>query len=268
MSPENVTTVSLRQFKKTGRKIVCITAYDCPTAQMLNRAGADVILVGDSLGMTVLGHETTIPVTMEDMVRHTRAVVRGNAGCLVTADMPFLSCGAGDERAVLNAGRLLQEGGAHAVKIEGGEFAAPLVGKMARAAIPVMGHIGLTPQSVFQLGGYRIQGRGNAAAERLRRDARVLQDAGIFALVLECIPAELAGEISRELEIPTIGIGAGPDCDGQVLVCHDLLGISTGVNPKFVKRYAEVGEISLKAFSEFAREVRAGKFPGPEHSFK
>ncbi|MEA1926762.1 MAG: 3-methyl-2-oxobutanoate hydroxymethyltransferase [Candidatus Auribacterota bacterium] len=262
-----VTVATLRKKKKRGEKIVTLTAYDYFTSRMMNEAGIDLILVGDSLGMVVLGYENTVPVTMDDMLHHTRAVVRGNSRCLVVADMPFLSYQVSDEEALHNAGRLIQEAGAHAVKLEGGEEMAPLVGKMVRAGIPVLGHIGLLPQDILKDGAYIVRGKSNGSAERLLWDARSLEEAGAFAVVLECVAAKAAGDITTAISIPTIGIGSGPLCDGQILVTHDMLGIYDQLKPKFVKQYAQVNEIMLQAFREYKEEVEEGIFPGEEHSF-
>ncbi len=263
-TPKQVRTTTLKQRKARGEKIAMLTAYDASMARWLDQAGVDVLLVGDSLGTVIMGLPTTIPVTMDVMVHHTRAVVRGVERALVVADLPFLSWQISREEAMRNAGRLLQEGGAAAVKLEGGQDAA-VIRRLVDAGIPVMGHLGLTPQSVHQLGGYVTQGRGEAAAARIREEARKMAEAGAFALVLECVPAALAGEITRELAIPTIGIGAGPDCDGQVLVSYDAFGLYPGAVPSFVKRYAELGEVVLNATRAYIEDVRSGRFPaGPE----
>jgi 3-methyl-2-oxobutanoate hydroxymethyltransferase len=262
-----VTTATLRKKKREGKKIVTLTAYDYFTSRLLNQAGIDLILVGDSLGMVVLGYENTIPVTMADMLHHTRAVVRGNSRCLVVADLPFLSCHISDEEALRNAGRLIQEAGAHAVKLEGGREAASLVKKMVRAGIPVLGHIGLLPQDILKEGAYLVRGKDEESAAGLLKDARALEEAGAFAVVLECVAARPAGEITKSLQIPTIGIGSGPLCDGQILVIHDLLGLYGSVRPKFAKPYADLQKGMLEAFAGYKREVEEGEFPGPEHSF-
>ena len=262
-----VTVAALKKKKGRGEKIVTLTAYDYFTSRMMNEAGIDLILVGDSLGMVVLGYENTVPVTMEDMLHHTRAVVRGNSRCLVVADMPFLSYRVSDEEALHNAGRFIQEAGAQAVKLEGGKEMAPLVHKMVRAGIPVLGHIGLLPQDILKDGAYIVRGKDSGSAERLLEDARALEEAGAFAVVLECVAAKVAGEITGALSIPTIGIGSGPLCDGQILVTHDLLGIFDRFKPKFVKQYAQVNEIMLKAFEAYKKDVEEGNFPGEEHSF-
>lgn len=256
-----VTTETLRASKTAGRPIVMITAYDHPSARLVDAAGVDAILVGDSLGMTVLGYDSTLPVTMDDVVRATAAVTRGAQRALVVADMPFMSYQASADTALGNAGRLLAEGGAQAVKLEGaGPEVLALVERMVRAGIPVMGHVGLTPQSVNTLGGYRTQAKESHAAARLIDECRALEAAGAFAIVLECIPAELAQRVSSLLSVPTIGIGAGAGCDGQVQVFHDLLGIGE-FTPRHAKRYAEVGEIILGAVAAYADDVRDRAFP-------
>ena len=242
-----------------------LTAYDYPTALAMDRAGIDAILVGDSLAMVVLGYATTLPVTMEDMLHHCKAVARGAQSPLLIGDMPFLSYQVSVPEAVRNAGRFLQEAGMDAVKLEGGRERLEAVRAIVAAGIPVMGHLGLTPQSINQLGGFRPQGRTAAAAKRLLEDARLLQDAGCFSIVLESVPARLAELISRRLSIPTIGIGAGNGCDGQVLVTHDLLGLFERFTPKFVKRYAHFYEDMERAFRDYMAEVKAKSFPGPEH---
>jgi 3-methyl-2-oxobutanoate hydroxymethyltransferase len=248
-------------------KIACLTAYDYPTARLLDEAGVDILLVGDSLAMVVLGYESTVPVTLEEMLHHTRAVRRGTRRALLVADMPFGSYHAEPGEAVRHAVRFLKEGGAEAVKIEGGERRVETIVRLVEAEIPVMAHIGLTPQSVHALGGFRVQGKSEAAAEQLLRDARAVEAAGAFSVVLESIPREVAAQITAELRIPTIGIGAGPDCDGQVLVIHDLLGLSFGHRPKFARRYANVGEIVSRAVAEYCRDVREGRFPSDEESY-
>lgn len=244
-----------------------VTAYDFPSARVCDEAGADVLLVGDSLGMVVQGHDTTLPVTVDDTVYHTSMVVRAKTRCLVVADMPFLSYQTSPQDAVRNAGRMIKEGGAQAVKIEGGREFLNTIGALTDASIPVMGHVGLTPQSVHRFGGFRVQGKTHEARTRIVEDAALLERAGCFAIVLEGMPFELAGEITASLTIPSIGIGAGPQCDGQVLVFHDLLGIETAPSPKFVKRYAELRQAMVGAISEFRREVRAGTFPDIDHSY-
>jgi 3-methyl-2-oxobutanoate hydroxymethyltransferase len=256
-----VTTTTFRSMKAAHQPIVMVTAYDAAAARLAESAGVDAILVGDSLGMTVLGYDSTLPVTMDDMVRHTAAARRGIARALLVADLPFLSFQVSPEDALRNAGRLMAEGGAHAVKLEGGAHIAPTVLRMTEAGIPVMGHLGLTPQSVHQLGGYRVQAKEADAARTLVDDCRALQTAGAFAVVLECIPAELAELVSAELDIPTIGIGAGAGCDGQVQVFHDLLGLGGAFTPRHAKRYAEVGDAIESAIAAYAADVRGGTFP-------
>jgi 3-methyl-2-oxobutanoate hydroxymethyltransferase len=253
--------------KRAGRPIVMITAYDLTSAQIAAAAGVDALLVGDSLGMVVLGHENTLPTTIEDMVLHTAAVTRADTGLPVIADMPYGSFHVSPDDTVRHAIRLVKEGGAIAVKVEGGRLRAGVIAALLAAEIPVMGHVGLTPQSIHRLGGYKVQGRGRGAAETLLDEARFLEEAGCFAVVLECVPSDLARRVSEQLTIPTIGIGAGPHCDGQVLVFHDLLGLFAGLAPRFVKRYAELGRDAVAAVGRYAEEVRTGAFPGPEHSF-
>jgi 3-methyl-2-oxobutanoate hydroxymethyltransferase len=254
-------------MKKRGEKIAMVTAYDYHSARVVDAAGIDVILVGDSLGMVIQGNENTLPVTVDDIVYHARLVRRADPRALVVADMPFLSYQVSTQDAVRNAGRLLKEGGAQAVKIEGGRQFLNTVGALADASIPVMGHLGLTPQSVHRFGGFRVQGRSDDAAQRLLEDASLLERAGCFALVLEGMPWELATEITAAVEIPTIGIGAGPGCDGQVLVFHDVLGIESELSPKFVKRYAELNDIMIDALASFRKEVKDGDFPDLDHSY-
>jgi 3-methyl-2-oxobutanoate hydroxymethyltransferase len=248
-------------------KITCLTAYDYPTARLLDEAGVDVLLVGDSLAMVVLGYETTLPVTLEEMLHHTRAVRRGTHHALLVADMPFGSYHDDPMEAVRHAVRFVKEAGAEAVKIEGGERRMDMIARLVEAEIPVMGHIGLTPQSVNAFGGFRVQGKTEEAGDQLLRDARAVEAAGAFAIVLESIPRELAAKITAELRIPTIGIGAGPDCDGQVLVINDLLGLSFGHKPKFTRRYADLGEIISRAAAEYCRDVQQGRFPSDEESY-
>jgi len=262
-----VTTINdLRSIKAEGRRFAMLTAYDYPTARILDEAGIPVILVGDSLANVVLGHPTTLPVTMEEMLHHTRAVARGAPNALVVGDLPFLSYQASEEEAIRNAGRFLKEAGAHAVKLEGGH--PELIERMVSAGIPVMGHLGLTPQSVHAMGGYRVQARTEEAAERLLADALQLEKAGVFSLVLEGVPSGVAERVTASIAVPTIGIGAGPHCDGQVLVLHDLLGLSFGKPAKFVKRYAELGDEISRAVTAFKDEVEEGAYPGPEHSYE
>jgi 3-methyl-2-oxobutanoate hydroxymethyltransferase len=251
----------------TERKIVSLTAYDTPTAAIVDQAGADVILVGDSLAMVVLGYETTLPVTVEEMLHHTRAVRRGVRRSLLVADMPFGSYHVDTADSLRHAMRFVKEAGAEAVKVEGGERRMELISRLVEAEIPVMGHIGLTPQSFHALGGFRVQGKTHEAAEQLFRDARAVEAAGAFAIVLESMPRELAAQITRELRIPTIGIGAGPDCDGQILVLHDMIGLGGDHTPKFARRYANVAESISRAVGEYARDVRDGSFPADVESF-
>lgn len=267
MSDRRVTTAYFREAKKSGKKITMLTAYDYPMARMVDEAGIDAILVGDSLGNVVLGYESTIPVTMDDMVHHIRAVARGVKRAMVVGDMPFLSYHVSRDEAVRNAGRILQEGGAQAVKLEGGEEVAHVVRALVSCGIPVMGHLGLTPQSIHQLGGYKVQGKDESQAKKLLKDARALQEAGAFAIVLECVPVPLSRLVTETLEVCTIGIGAGPHCNGQVLVTHDLLGMSPGKPPRFVKRYANLHEEISRALKAYREDVDGGAFPGPEHGF-
>lgn len=262
-----VTTVDLLKMKQEKQPITMLTAYDYPTALLVDEAGIDMILVGDSLGNTVLGYDTTIPVTVEDIVHHTRAVTRAVKRTFVVADMPFLSTHISLEETMRNAGRIMQQGGAKAVKIEGGQEMAETVKALTNAGIPVMGHLGLTPQSVHQMGGYRVQGKTADAASKMLADAKALQQAGAFAIVLECVPTPLAKKITEELDIPTIGIGAGNVCDGQVLVIHDLLGVTTGFKPKFVKRQANLHDIIIEALQKYRDEVKQRTFPDEAHSF-
>jgi 3-methyl-2-oxobutanoate hydroxymethyltransferase len=262
------TVLDIQQMKASGEKIAVLTAYDYPFARLMDGAGIDIILVGDSVGSVVSGYDNTLPVTMEEMLYHTRAVVRATRGALVVTDLPFLSFQVDLREARLNAGRLLKEGGAQAVKLEGGENVAETIRAIVAMDIPVVGHIGLTPQSVHRMGGFRVQGKQEEQARRLLADARAVEAAGAFALVLEGIPAPLAQEITAALSIPTIGIGAGVHCDGQVLVIHDILGLCEKYSPKFVKRYADVSGTIREGIQSYIREVKEGSFPGPEHSFK
>jgi 3-methyl-2-oxobutanoate hydroxymethyltransferase len=264
---EKVTVTTLRQMKAQGERITMVTAYDALFARLVDRGGADVILVGDSLGMVMKGEENTLNVTVDEVIYHTRAVVRGAARAHVVADMPFMSYQADPVEAFRNAGRLIKEGGAHSVKLEGGEEYAPLVEKLVRAGIPVMGHVGLTPQSVHAMGGFKVQGREPAEAARILRDAKALEAAGAYAVVLEGVPVELARVVTEALSIPTIGIGAGADCDGQVLVIYDLLGMFDGFVPKFVKQYARLGDAVAEAVGTYREEVRAGTFPEDRHTY-
>ncbi|MGI6514531.1 MAG: 3-methyl-2-oxobutanoate hydroxymethyltransferase [Syntrophomonadaceae bacterium] len=262
-----VTTAVLKEKKQKGEKITMLTAYDYATAMLLEQAGIDVALVGDSVGNVVLGFENTLAVTMDDMVHHTKAVVRGVKNTMVVADMPFLSYHVSIPDSVRNAGRLIQEGGAQAVKLEGGQERVEVIKAILDAEIPVMGHIGLTPQSVHQFGGFKVQGRDLETAKRLIEDAKALERAGVFSIVLEGVPAALAKRITGEITVPTIGIGAGPDCDGQVLVINDMLGLTQGHVPKFVKKFANLHPQMLEAVKAYIDEVNAGTFPAEEHCY-
>ena len=262
-----ITIRQLAEMKRAGEKIPMVTAYDYTAARIADAAGIPIILVGDSLGMVVLGYDSTVPVSMEDMVRHGRMVSRGATEALVVVDLPFMSYQVDAAEALRNAGRLMQEGGAHTVKMEGGVPIAGTVRRMVDAGVPVMGHIGLTPQSVNALGGYRVQGRTKAAARRLLDDALALQEAGAYAVVLECVPAPLAKAITERVTIPTIGIGAGPDCDGQVQVFHDMLGLFMDFVPKHARQYAQLGSDMTRAFERYAEDVRTGAFPSEAESF-
>jgi 3-methyl-2-oxobutanoate hydroxymethyltransferase len=264
---EKITAPGILAMKGTGQKVVMVTAYDYPTARAVELSGIEAILVGDSLGMVVLGYESTIPVTMEDMVHHTRAVMRGVSTVHVVADLPFMSYQVSDEQALVNAGRLMKEGGADAVKLEGGRAVASRIEAIVRAGIPVMAHIGLTPQASAALGGFKVQGRSLDAARSLIDDALAVERAGAYAVVLEAIPRQLGRIVTSRLSIPTIGIGAGVDCDGQVLVNADLLGSYDRFTPRFAKQYTNLLEEMRTAFSTFAGEVRSGEFPAQEHGF-
>ncbi len=265
-SRKKVTTLTFQQKKERGEAITMLTAYDYPTAMVMDKAGVDSILVGDSLAMVVLGYENTLPVTMDEMLHHARAVARGAKSTLLVGDMPFMSYQVSVEDAVRNAGRFLQNGGMDTVKLEGGRERADTVRAIVGAGIPVMGHLGLTPQSVHQLGGFRAQGKTASAAKRLLEDAKILEEAGAFSLVLEAVPARLAEYISKQISIPTIGIGAGAGCDGQVLVTHDLLGLFERFTPKFVKQYAQFHEEMNKAFTDYIDDVESKRFPAVEHT--
>lgn len=268
MKKEQVfTTATFRDMKKDKEPIVMVTAYDYPSAKLAEEAGAEMILVGDSLGMVVLGYDSTIPVTLEDMLHHTKAVTRAAKKAFVVTDLPFMTYHLGPEETLRNAARIMQEGFAKAVKVEGGRELCPTIERLVLAGIPVVGHIGLTPQSVHQLGGYKVQGKTIEDAEKLIDDALALQKAGVFALVLECVPHQLAKIISDSLDIPTIGIGAGPSCDGQVLVFHDLLQYASSITPKFVKQFAAVGQEIKTGIAHYATEVKQRAFPAMEHSF-
>jgi len=254
-------------FSSPDKKITCVTAYDYPTARLLDEAGLDVLLVGDSLGMVVLGYDSTLPVTLEDMIHHTRAVRRGTRRALVVADMPYGSFHVSLDESVRNAVRLVKEGGAEAVKVEGGERRIELIARLVEAEIPVVGHVGLTPQSVNTLGGFNVQGKTADAARQVERDARAVEAAGAFAVVLESMPRELATRITEKLRIPTIGIGAGPDCDGQVLVFHDLVGYASEHKAKFVRQYANLSAEISRAATEYSNDVRSGRFPSDAESY-
>jgi 3-methyl-2-oxobutanoate hydroxymethyltransferase len=262
-----ITAPAVVAMKRKAEPITVVTAYDFPTARYADQAGVEILLVGDSVGTVMLGYESTLPVTMEDMLHHVRAVARAKPSSLVVGDMPFMSYQVSTEQAVANAGRLVQEGGADAIKLEGGARVAEAVQRIVEAGIPVMGHLGLTPQSVLAFGGYKVQARGEADQERLLADAKTLERAGCFSLVLEGIPARLGAAVTRELTIPTIGIGAGVQCDGQVLVTHDLLGLFHGHQPKFVRRYAELGAATRDAFARYVADVKARRFPADAESY-
>lgn len=262
------TVVTLQQMKEKGEKISMLTAYDYSTAKLEDEAGVNTILVGDSLGNVILGYEDTISVTMEDMIHHGAAVARGAKNALVIIDMPFMSYQTSVYDAVVNAGRLMKEGRAGAVKLEGGAEVCPQIRAIVNAGIPVCAHLGLTPQSINAFGGFKVQGKSEAAARKILEDAKAVQEAGAFALVLEAVPRKLAALITKELSIPTIGIGAGKECDGQVLVYQDLLGMFSDFTPKFVKRYAEVGDIMKNAFRQYMEEIQNGVFPGEENEYK
>ena len=263
---KNTVSTILEQKKKKD-KITMLTAYDYSTGKLIDEAGVNCILVGDSLGMVMLGYEDTLSVTMEDMIHHTAAVARGCKNALIVADMPFMSYQTSVYDAVNNAGRLMKEGRAHAVKLEGGEKMCPQIKAIVEASIPVVAHIGLTPQSVNALGGYKVQGKNEETARQLIQDAKAVEKAGAFAVVLECVPDKLAGLITESINIPTIGIGAGAGCDGQVLVYQDMLSMYSTFKPKFVKRFANVGEMMTAAFKQYIKETKAGIFPGEEHVF-
>lgn len=264
---KKLSTVQLRTMKQEKQNISMVTAYDYPMAKAAEEAGSDLILVGDSLGMVVLGYDTTLPVTMDDMIHHTKAGRRGAPNTFIVSDMPFLSTHVSISETIRNAGRLIQEGGADAVKVEGGREILDEIKALIRANIPVMGHLGLTPQAVYQLGGYKLQGKDVESAKRIFEDALLLEQAGCFAIVLELVPTPLAALISEHLSIPTIGIGAGGACDGQVLVIHDLLGITNKYMPRFVKKYASLYDTMVDAVRRYNQEVRDHTFPQPEHQF-
>jgi 3-methyl-2-oxobutanoate hydroxymethyltransferase len=265
--PELLQRKSADANSTNKKKITCLTAYDYPTARLMDEAGVDVVLVGDSVAMVVLGYESTLPLTMEESLHHTKAVRRGVQRALVVADMPFGTYQGDVNEALKNAVRFVKEAGAEAVKVEGGERRLEVIGRLTEAEIPVMGHVGLTPQSVNAMGGYRVQGKTVGGAEQLLRDARAVEAAGAFSIVLEGIPRELAAEITKSVRIPTIGIGAGPDCDGQILVLHDLLGLTFQEPPKFARRYANVGEVISQAVREYCADVQGGSFPSDAESY-
>ncbi len=262
-----VTTRHLINWKSKGRKIVAVTAYDYTSARLVDQSGVDLILVGDSLGNVIQGLDSTIPVTLEDVIYHSRAVRRGIQRAHLVGDMPFLSYQISPEEAIRNAGRLLKEGAVHSVKLEGGREHAESISRMTTAGIPVMGHLGLTPQSVHALGGYRVQGRDDDGAKRIIEDAKILEEAGAYAVVLECVPERLAREVSSTLTIPTIGIGAGAHCDGQILVLQDMLGLNMDFSPKFVRRFGNLGEAAIEALTDYASSVKDGSFPAVEETF-
>lgn len=262
------TVATFRQAKSKGEKLTILTAYDYSTAKLIDESGINSILIGDSLGMVCLGYKDTLSVTMEDMIHHTKAVSRGAVNALIVADMPFMSYQTSVYDAVKNAGRLIKEGGAQAVKLEGGAIVCEEIKAIVKAQIPVMGHMGLTPQSVNVFGGFKVQGKTEDEAKKLIEEAKKIEEAGAFALVLECVPEKLAQIITNELSIPTIGIGAGPFCDGQVLVYQDMIGMFTDYTPKFVKKYADVGSVMKNSFREYINEVKEGVFPSKEHCFK
>lgn len=267
VAKKSTTILSLQAMKARGEKIAVLTAYDYPFARLMDQAGIDAILVGDSAGSVFSGYDNTLPVTMDEMIYHTRAVVRSAKTSLVIADMPFMSYQVDLAEARRNAGRLIKEGGAQAVKLEGGVAVAETIRTIVAMDVPVVAHIGLTPQSIHRMGGFKVQGREEAQAKQLLADARAVAEAGACAVVLEAIPAGLAAQITAELSIPTIGIGAGVDCDGQVLVIHDILGLCEKYSPKFIKRFADVSGTIRQGIDDYIREVKEGSFPGPEHSF-
>jgi 3-methyl-2-oxobutanoate hydroxymethyltransferase len=268
MQRKKITIADLMTKKERGDKITMLTAYDYPTAQLVDKAGIETILVGDSLGMVVLGYTSTVPVTMEEMIHHTKAVTRGTTYAFVIGDMPFMSYQAGIEKAIENAGRFIKEGQCDAVKLEGGSEVAPVVKAIVTAGIPVCAHIGLTPQTATQLSGFKVQGKDAESARNLINAAKDLEEAGAFMIVMECIPEILAARITKELTIPTIGIGAGRECDGQVLVYHDTVGLFERFTPKFVKQYIKLGPMIVDALKEYKNEVEKGAFPGEEHIFQ
>ncbi len=262
------TVATFRQMKADGEKISMLTAYDYSTAKLMDESGINGILIGDSLGMTMLGYEDTLSVTMEDMIHHTAAVARGAKNALIVADMPFMSYQASVYDAVVNAGRLMKEGRANAVKLEGGAAVCPQIKAIVEAQIPVMAHIGLTPQAINAFGGFKVQGKSENDAQRILDEARAVEEAGAFSVVLECVPAKLAKKISETISIPTIGIGAGAGCDGQILVYQDMLALFSDFKPKFVKHFANAGEVMKQGFAGYIKEVKEGTFPAEEHTFK
>lgn len=262
------TVKTFKDAKKQGKKLTMLTAYDYSTAKLFDEAGVDSMLVGDSLGMTMLGYDSTLPVTMEDMIHHTKAVVRGAKNALVVGDMPYMSYHLSVQQAVENAGRFIKEAGAQAVKLEGGAAFCPEIEAMTRASIPVVGHLGLTPQSINAFGGFKVQGKSEEAARKIIEDAQALEAAGAFAIVLECVPAKLAEIITAKVAVPTIGIGAGAGCDGQVLVYQDMLGMYDNFTPKFVRKFAEVGAMIKQGVQEYCAAVQDSSFPATEHTFK
>ena len=267
MERKKITIPDIRKKKAEGKKITLLTAYDYPSGRLIDEAGVDIILIGDSLAMTVLGYESTVPITMDEMIHHAKAVKRAVKYALIIGDMPFMTYNIGDKETVRNAGRFIKEGGCGAVKIEGGAEMAGTVKTLVRAGIPVLGHIGLTPQTATQLGGFRVQGKDAKGAQRLLDSALALQEAGCFAMILECVPDKLAELITAKLDIPTIGIGAGAYCDGQALVTNDMIGLFDRFTPKFVKKYADLWPLLLNAFKRYKDDVEGGKFPSEEHSF-
>jgi 3-methyl-2-oxobutanoate hydroxymethyltransferase len=268
MTDKKVTVLDVQQAKNEGRKLTMLTAYDYPLGLMAAESGVDIVLVGDSLGMVVMGLQGTVAVTMEDMIHHIKAVVRGCKGPLIVGDMPFMSYNTSIREAIINAGRLMKEGGCDVVKLEGGVDFAPTVEAIVKAGIPVQGHIGLTPQTASALGGFKMQGKDAAAAKQIIDDAKALEDAGVFSMILEAVPAPLGKLVAEAVKVPVIGIGAGPDVDGQVLVFHDVVGLFDRFVPKFVKQYTNVRKIIVEALKEYNQDVIAKRFPGPEHSFK
>jgi len=268
MADKKVTVLDVKQAKEEGRKLTMLTAYDYPLGLMAAESGVDIVLVGDSLGMVVLGLDGTVAVTMEDMIHHIKAVVRGCKGPLIVGDMPFMSYNTSIREAIINAGRLMKEGGCDVVKLEGGVDFAPTIESIVKAGIPVQGHIGLTPQTASALGGFKMQGKDASAAKQIIDDARALEDAGVFSMILEAVPAPLGKLVAEAVNVPVIGIGAGPDVDGQVLVTHDVVGLFDRFVPKFVKQYSNVRKVIIEALKEYNQDVAAGTFPGPEHSFK